>query len=128
MRMLSHIASNMLGSVGGITYMNNPFHQIVGRQRTVPVQPNTNNQVFAKSAFSDAVQAWEQTSISNRQGWDDYAATVTYTGPLGDYHPSGRMLAIAQYQVIGYLINQQFTEFADGLSMEPPQLPGLLVI
>jgi len=108
--------------------MNNPFHQIVARQRTVPVQPNTNNQVHAKGAFSDAVLAWEQASVAQRQGWKDYAATVTYTGPLGDYHPSGRMLAIAQYQMVGYLIARQFPQLADGLSMDPPEMPGLLVI
>lgn len=127
-RMLSHLMSNMLGSVGGITYLNNPFHQIVARQRTVPVQPNTAAQVMAKTAFGAAVQAWEQTSQANRDGWAAYAQTVTFQGPLGPYKPTGRMLAVAQYQITGYLINAGAMGFMGGSVMDPPVLPGLLVV
>lgn len=128
MRMLSIIASNMLGSVAGLTFMTNPFHQIVVRKRTVPVQPNTNGQVNAKLAFASGVWAWEQLSDIERQAWDAYAETVKFSGPLGQYSPTGRMLAIAQYQISGYLVNQLGLVFPGGLSMNPPTKPGLLVI
>ncbi len=128
MRMLSHIASNMLGSVGGITYLNNPFHQIVARQRTVPVQPNTENQVKAKASFSAGVQAWEQASDADRDLWAAFAATVTFQGPLGPYHPTGRMLAIAQFQITGYLLNRGIAGFIGDNDMDPPVDPGMLVM
>jgi len=128
MRMKSIIASNMLGSVGGLTFLNNPYHQIVVRQRTVPVQPNTNGQVNSKVAFSSGVVAWEQASQATRDGWDAYAATVTFQGPLGPYKPSGRMLALAQYQITGYLNNQLSKVLTGGLSLSPPVSAGLLVM
>ena len=128
MRMLSHIASNMLGSVGGITYLNNPFHQIVARQRTVPVQPNTTNQVKSKSSFGAAVQAWEDTTDVIREAWAAFAQTVTFQGPLGPYHPTGRMLAIAQFQITGYLLNREIAGFIGDNGMIAPVDPGMLVI
>lgn len=127
MRMLSIIASNMLGSVAGLTFLNNPFHQIVVRQRTVPVQPNTNAQVNSKAAFSAGIAAWEAATDAIRAGWNAYASTVTFVGPLGNYHPTGRMLAIAQYQVTGYLNSQISKVLTGGLSMAAPVKPGLLV-
>lgn len=128
MRMLSHIASNMLGSVGGITYLNNPFHQIVARQRTVPVQPNTANQVLSKVAFSAAVQAWEQAADQVRADWAAFAQTVTFQGPLGPYNPTGRMLAVAQFQITGYLLNRGVAGFIGGNDMQAPVDPGMLII
>lgn len=128
MRMLSHIASNMLGSVGGITYLNNPFHQIVARQRTVPVQPNTANQVLSKVAFSGGVQAWEQATDQERADWAAFAQTVTFQGPLGPYKPTGRMLAIAQFQIAGYLLNRGVAGFIGGNDMQAPVAPGMLII
>ena len=128
MRMLSIIASNMLGSVGGLTFLNNPFHQIVVRQRTVPTQPNTANQVFAKTAFSGAVQAWEQASDAVRAAWAAFAQTVTFQGPLGPYSPTGRMLAVAQYQITGYLLNRSIAGFIGGNSMQAPVDPGMLIV
>lgn len=127
-RMLSHLMSNILGSVGGITYLNNPFHQIVARQRTVPVQPNTVPQVRAKTSFSGAVQAWEQATEQQRLDWAAYAQTVTFQGPLGPYKPTGRMLAIAQFQITGYLLSAGAIGFMGGSVMDAPVLPGLLVI
>lgn len=128
MRMLSIIASNMLGSVAGLTFLNNPFHQIVVRQRTVPVQPNTANQVFSKSAFSAAVQAWEQATDQQRSDWAAYAQTVTFQGPLGPYSPTGRMLAIAQFQVVGYLLGRGIIGFIGDNGMVAPIEPGLLIM
>lgn len=128
MRMLSHIASNMLGSVGGITYLNNPFHQIVARQRTVPVQPNTANQVKAKASFSAGVQAWEQATDQQRSDWAAFAQTVTFQGPLGPYSPTGRMLAIAQFQITGYLLNRGVAGFIGDNGMIAPVEPGMLVV
>lgn len=127
-RMLSHLFSNLLGSVGGITYFNNPFHQIVARQRTVPVQPNTDAQVRAKTSFGAAVQAWEQATPQQREDWAAYAQTVTFQGPLGPYKPTGRMLAVAQYQITSYLQNAGVVGFLGGSVMDAPVLPGLLVV
>ncbi len=126
--MLSTIASNMLGSVAGLTFFNGPFHQIQVRQRTVPVQPNTVNQVKAKASFSAGVQAWEQATEQQRQDWAAFAATVTFQGPLGPYHPTGRMLAVAQFQVTGYLLNRGVAGFIGGNGMIAPINPGMLVV
>lgn len=91
---LSHLHSLVRGSVGGLTYFANQFHQICMRQRTSPVQPNTPYQSGIRSAFNAAEWRWESLSPLGRQNWDDYAATCLYPGPAGPYAVPGRQLFI----------------------------------
>jgi hypothetical protein len=92
MKAKSHIFSNMRGSVGGITYSTNQYDQIIGRARTIPVQPNTNPQQEMKAAFAYYAAQWRNETALNRSNWERYANTVNFSGPLGTYQVGGRQL------------------------------------
>ena len=127
-RFLSTVYSMIRGSVGGLTYFSGPYHQLQVRQRTAPVQPNSNAQTWARAAFSAAVVAWQNLSKANKDLWEAYAATCTREGPLGPYQPSGRMLAIGQYMQTDYVVSLGLAAFPGGSSMTPPALTGVPAI
>jgi len=93
-RALSHLHSLIRGSVGGLTYFSNQFHQICMRQRTAPVQPNTAWQTGIRSAFDAAESIWETLTEPERDDWRFYATTCIYPGPAGPYAVPGRQLMV----------------------------------
>lgn len=127
-RMLSQIATIIRGSVGGLTFFAGPYHQIQVRARTAPVQPNTNFQSSIKAFFGAAVALWETISQADRDGWDQYAQTVTLQGPLGPYKPSGRDLAIGAYSGISFNRAWATGGVPAVVDMDPPVLAGQLAI
>ena len=99
----SHLFSIMRGSVGGINYTANQYHQIIARNRTSPVNPRTNKQSMVRSSFSEALAQWVNLSISAQTAWNDWASLVTFTGPLGEYQISGRNAFIMHLAPSNYL-------------------------
>lgn len=99
---LSHIFSLQRGSVGGITYFANQFHQICMRQRTSPVQPNTAYQVGVRTAFDQAEALWDALSPAARDDWQFYANSCIYPGPAGPYTVPGRQLMIGTIALAAY--------------------------
>jgi len=72
------------GSVSGCTWSRNRYGQYV-RNRTVPVNPNTDLQNMIRSAFGYLATRWNQNlTDAQRDGWNAYAAAVPRIGPLGD--------------------------------------------
>lgn len=69
----SHIWSTARGSVGGITYLTTPSGQIIARQRTIPVNPNTSQQTVIRSCFAGEVQQYALLSTLQQDLWDTYA-------------------------------------------------------
>lgn len=102
-KILSHVWSEVRGSVAGITYFPNQYHQIVARARTAPVNPNTYRQQQIRGAFDTAEEEWEGLSDLLRQLWAQYAFTCTFPGPLGDYKISGRLMYIRNRSTALYL-------------------------
>lgn len=125
-KILSSVWSVIRGSIGGTTYSANQFHQIIARARTAPVNPNTSKQTAARSAFSGAVQLWNTLSIADRQGWEDYADTLVYVGPLGPITVPGRDVFIGNLQVALFLNGQ--VGFPAVIDTTPPVIPGFLNI
>lgn len=80
----SHIFSQIVGSVAGITYFYNRYGSIVCRDRVVPVDPATVGQQTVRSLMSAAVAAWQALSQSDRDSWSDYASLTPWTNALGD--------------------------------------------
>ena len=105
-RILSPVWSVIRGSIGGITYSANQFHQIIARVKTAPVNPNTGKQSAIRSAFSGAVAQWNIISQITRDGWDDYALSLVFEGPLGPYSVPGRDVFIANITVALFLQSQ----------------------
>jgi len=89
-RLLSHVASVIRGSVGGLTYTANRKHAIVARARVVPSNPKTTYQVNARAAFAQALNAWYGEDGDIRAAWETYANSVSKEGPLGKRSLSGR--------------------------------------
>jgi len=126
MRMDSHIASVMRGSVGGITYLANQFHQIVARTRTAPVDPNTTAQQYMKNAVSYASVLYENLSDANKLAWNNYASTVTFSGPFGNYNVPGRQLCVGNVAVAYYLGQQGV--LIGSPDATPPTNPGKVAL
>lgn len=106
MKLLSPLASIARGSVAGDTFTANQFAQIIVRQRTAPVQPGTVNQTKIKSAFTTASVQWKALTGPQRQAWIDYAATLTFSGPLGTYKVPGRQVFLSNYGWATYLADR----------------------
>jgi len=96
-KMLSIVGSVIRGSVGGITYSANQYAQIYIKSRTAPVQPDTNPQTLQKSCLAAGSLEWLGLTDTARAGWENYALTVQYQGPLGNYNLSGRSIFLAGY-------------------------------
>lgn len=121
-RVLSQVIDIARGSVGGLTWTANQWHQLIMRAKTAPVNPNTTRQSEIRSAFSGAEGVWEQMSDAQRQGWVDYAATCKKSGPLGDYYLTGRLMFLRNLTIAGYLDNRGIA-IAD-FNPTPPLIPG----
>lgn len=102
-RILSHVWSVARGSVGGITYFPNQFHQIVARHRTTPTNPNTTQQQNIRMGFDTAQEQWELLTEAARSVWNWYAQNTSFLGPLGSYTISGRTMFIRSYATALYL-------------------------
>ena len=78
------------GSTGGTTWSHNRYGAYK-RNRSVPVNPNTDRQVAVRNAVRALTIAWANTLTQvQRDAWDAYAATVTWKNALGqDVHLTG---------------------------------------
>jgi hypothetical protein len=99
----SHLFSTLRGSIAGVTYLGNSYQAIVARSRTAPVQPNTNAQQQIKLAWANCVAYWNAQTDAVRQKWADYAATLTFSGPLGNYNVTGRNVFMGTFALVQYI-------------------------
>ena len=121
-RALSQIVTVIRGSIGGITFTANQWHQILLRAKTAPVQPQTNAQQFIKDGFTAASLDWKLLTDADRALWSQYSATVTYTGPLGDYTLPGRQIFMAAQSLVNYINSAGLDVIATDLTT--PVIPG----
>jgi hypothetical protein len=71
------------GSAGGTTWSHNRSGAYK-RNRSVPVNPNTERQVAIRNAIRALTIAWANTlTQAQRNGWDAYAANVVWKNKLG---------------------------------------------
>lgn len=101
-RILSPVWSTIRGSIGGTTYLSNQWHQIVARQRTAPVNPQTSRQGVIRTGFGDGSSRWQDLTAAQRSNWNDYADTCEYQGPLGNYTVPGRQLFVGTMALVTY--------------------------
>jgi len=105
-RMLSPLASTLRGSIAGLTFLSNQYHQIVVRQKTAPVNPKTTNQEIMRVCFANASNSWRNLTPAEREAWSNYSKSVTYSGPLGDYNVTGRNIFMSNLSLIYYIITR----------------------
>lgn len=78
------------GSIGGTTHSRNRFGHYI-RNRTPPVNPNTDRQVAVRNAVRSLTIAWENTlTQAQRDAWNVYGNNVVWKNRLGqDVHLTG---------------------------------------
>lgn len=104
-KILSQIATVIRGSIGGITFLANASQAIVARARVSPVNPSTAAQTDIRTGFSFANQRWQDMDQADRDGWEDYADSLVWTGPTGTYDVPGRQVWLANASFLQFLNN-----------------------
>lgn len=80
----SPVFSQASGSLNGLTFSHNRGGMYT-RNRSIPTNPQSNQQVAVRMYLSQAIGYWKNTfDASNRGTWDDYAANTTWINKLGD--------------------------------------------
>lgn len=126
MKFLSQVYTIARGSVGGITYTANQYHQLIARARTSPVNPGSSLQTSVRSAFSGAETRWKALDDRERTDWDIYAAATPRQNPLGPITLTGRVFMRGVIGLREFMITTLGTIFAsDDLA---PVTPGMLSI
>lgn len=110
-KLRSPVWSTIRGSIAGTTYMTGTTAQIVARQRTNPVQPNTPQQSEIRSIVATLNVAWKDVLTEvQRSNWNLYASTCVFQGPVSQYTIPGRLIFIAGLSLVklinlrGYLV------------------------
>lgn len=71
------------GSIGGTVWSHNSSGAYI-RNRSVPVNPNTDRQIAVRNAVRSLAIAWQNTLTQvQRDAWDTYAANVSWLNHLG---------------------------------------------
>jgi hypothetical protein len=71
------------GSIGGTTFSHNRFGSYK-RNRSIPVNPNTDRQVAIRNAIRSLTIAWANTlTPAQREAWEVYASNVVWKNKLG---------------------------------------------
>lgn len=80
----SALVTQASGSVGGMTASHNKGGMYF-RARSIPVNPASSFQTAVRNALGALVNIWNSVLTSTqRTGWENYAAVVYKTNPLGD--------------------------------------------
>lgn len=130
MKFTSPVYSAVSGSVAGLTYSHNRFGMYT-RSRSVPVNPASTLQVFARTAFADAAAEWSMgLSEAQRLGWRNYAAATSWVDALGEtVQLTGQQMFSRQYSLasMAFALGGTFSDFAVGFwgFQEGPVTAGL---
>lgn len=95
-KFLSQLASDIRGSVDGLTFSRNRFGRVI-RARVSPVNPTTPAQVQVRQLFGGLSHLWS-TGIGeeNTTAWHTAATSTTLYDSLGQsYSPTGQNLFLA---------------------------------
>jgi hypothetical protein len=122
LKFLSHVWSIARGSVGGITYTANQWAALIARVRVSPVNPSTPYQSVIRSSLAASSANWKVVSEAIREGWNDYALTCEYTGPLGTYFITGRLMFAACLSFVNYIDARGLYDFT--ILPTAPTIPG----
>jgi len=119
---LSALVTVIRGSIGGVTFSSNQFAAIIARAKTSPVNPKTVAQALIRSGLSAGSQEWDNLDDAERQAWEDYAATLTFTGPLGSYTVPGRQVMAGN--VAAFLRGNALLAVPEAPIYTAPTIPG----
>lgn len=119
----SHLFSQMVGSVAGITYFFNRYGSIIARNRTVPVDPGTAPQIAIRARMAAAMSAWQGMTEAQRDAWTIFADGTPWVNSLGD---DCRLAGVNMYLSIRLAALQIDPTIVSSQFNLPPCIPGLL--
>ena len=79
----SALVTQMSGSIGGMTGSRNSAGMYL-RARSVPVNPNSPDQVTVRGLFAILSSLWRSLTDAQRDGWSNYATNTPVVNKLGD--------------------------------------------
>jgi len=79
----SQLVTQVSGSVGGTTYAHTGSGMYM-RARSIPVNPNSGNQLAVRASLTSMVNSWNSLSATVRNLWNLWAANTPFTNALGD--------------------------------------------
>jgi len=123
-KFLSQVYTAARGKVGGIVYTKNQFAGLVARAFNAPTNPKTDKQVLIRSSFADSSARWQNATPADREAWEDYAATLVYPGPLGEFKLPGRQVFLSNLALALYCEQIGGSSIAPG--DDPPIIAGFL--
>ena len=116
MALIKPIHGEMKGSIGGNTWQGGRFGQVV-RQRTKPVNPNSDPQAFRRLVVAQLNTVWKIIDQSTKEMWDEYAQNTPISNKFGDEALlTGRQMFI---RIAGFIVGSGTTA-----PSEPPPTPG----
>lgn len=77
------LGGQLSGSVGGVTAARNRYGQYL-RNRTVPVNPNSDRQQLVRACMSECAIAWRSLTTPQRNAWNAYADQTPVLNRLGE--------------------------------------------
>ncbi len=108
-KFLSQLASDIRGSIDGLTFSRNRFGRVI-RAKVAPVNPSTSDQDRVRQLFGDLSHLWS-TGIGedNTSAWHTAATSTTLYDSLGQaYTPTGQNLFVG-VNLIRRLIGESVT-------------------
>jgi len=100
------------GSIGGSTYSHNRYGAYI-RNRSIPVNPNTDRQVEMRNVIRGLTIAWQNTLTQfQRDWWDTYGDVVPWTNKFGDTVYLTGLSHYVRYNSV--LVQSGFTRRDDG--------------
>ncbi len=126
MKFLSQLVVIARGSIGGITFTANQYHQLIARARTSPVNPGSTLQTAIRSAFSGAETLWKALTEAEMDRWDSYASLTPRQNPLGPITLTGRTFMRGIISLREYIADQLGIVFT--AVNTAPVTPGMLNI
>lgn len=79
----SQVYTDARGSIGGVTYTRNRAG-LVARGRVKPIDPNSADQIAARSRFADLAANFKGLTDAQKAAWDNYALLHPYFNKLGE--------------------------------------------
>lgn len=108
----SSLLSDIRGSIGGTTYARNKAG-LYARNRSKPVNPNTENQSRVRAQFSVSSFGFSDLNADQVAAWNQFAQGYPAVNKLGDtYTPSGRQMYM--------LCNQNLQSVGEDTITVPP--------
>lgn len=119
---LSHLFTQIVGSVAGTTYFYNRYASIVMRSRVVPTDPSTPAQQTVRTRMSASVSAWQSLTNLQREVWKDFADNTPWVNSLGQ---DCRLSSLNMYLSIRLAALQILPTLPSSSFDAPPCTPGL---